>query len=64
MIKFHVCVRFFLWLMMKLALGKNQVLRYMHIHMYAYLKVGFEKLKLLKDGPNHFLLVVMPRISP
>ena len=49
---------------MKLALGLNQILRYMHIHMYAYLKVVFEKLKLLKDGPNHFLLVMMPRISP
>ena len=36
----------------------------MHIHMYAYLKVGFEKLKLFKNDPNHFLLVVMPRILP
>ena len=50
--------------MMKLALGSNKVLRYMHIHTYAYLRVGFERLKLFKDVLNHFLLVVMPRISP
>ena len=31
---------------------------------YAYLRVGFERLKLLKDSLNRFMLVVMPRISP
>ena len=49
---------------MKLALGSNKVLRCMHIHTYAYLRVGFERLKLFKDGINHFLLVVMPMILP
>ena len=47
-------------LMMKWALGSNKVLRC----KYAYHKVGFERRKLSKDGLNHFLLVVMPRISP
>ena len=50
--------------MMKLALGSNKVLKYMHIHTYAYLRVGFDRLKLFKDDLNHFLLVVKPRISP
>ena len=50
--------------MMKLALCSNKVLRYIHIYTYAYPKVGFERLKLSKDGINHFLLVGMPRISP
>ena len=52
--------------MMKLELGSNKVLRYMHIHIhkYAYLRVGFERFKLFKDGLNHFLLVVIPKISP
>ena len=50
--------------MIKLALGSKRVLRYMHIHTYAYLRVGFERLKLFKDGLNHFLLVVIPRILP
>ena len=49
---------------MKLALGSNNVLRYMHIYTYTYPRVGFERLKLFKDGLNHFPLVVMPRISP
>ena len=55
---------FLMYQMMKLTLGSNKVLRYMHIHKYAYLRVGFERLKLFKDGLNHFLLVVIPRISP
>ena len=50
--------------MMKLAFGSNKILKDMHIHTYAYLRVGFERLKLFKDGLHHFLLVVMPRISP
>ena len=50
--------------MMKLELGSNKVLRYIHIYTYAYPRVGFKRLKLSKDGLNHFLLVVMPRISP
>ena len=50
--------------MMKLALSSNKVLRYMHMHTYAYQSVGFERLKLSKDGLNHFPLVVMPRILP
>ena len=37
------------------------MLRYMHI---AYQGQAFESLKLSKDGLNHFMLVVMPRISP
>ena len=49
--------------MMKLTLGSNKVLKYMHMYSYAYPRVGFERLKLFKDGLNHFLLVVMPRIS-
>ena len=31
---------------------------------YAYPRVGSERLKLFKDGLNHFLFVVMPKISP
>ena len=58
--------------MMKLALGSNKVLRYMDIYIYIYIsiytyvypRVGFERLKLSKDDLNHFLLVMMPRISP
>ena len=51
-------------LMMKLALGSNKVLRYMHICTYSYRRVGFERHKLFKDDINNFLLVVMPRILP
>ena len=29
--------------------------------VYVYLKVSFERLKLFKDGLNHFLLIVMSR---
>ena len=50
--------------MMKLTLGSNKVLRYMHIHTYAYLRVGIKRLKLFKDGLNLFLLGVIPRILP
>ena len=50
--------------MMKLALGSNKVLKYMHMYSYAYPRVGFERLKLFKDDLNHFLLVVIPRILP
>ena len=50
--------------MMKLTLGSNRVLKYIHMYSYAYLSVGLERLKLFKDGLNHFLLVVMPKISP
>ena len=53
-----------MWLMMILTLSSNKVLMYMHIYTYAYPRVGFERLKLSKVGLNHFLLVVMPRISP
>ena len=49
---------------MKLALGSNKVLRYMHIYTYTHPRVGFERLKLFKDDLNHFLLVVMPKILP
>ena len=55
---------FLLASMMKLALGLNGVLKYIHMYSYAYPRVGFERLKLFKDGLNHFLLVVIPRISP
>ena len=48
-------------LMMKLTLDSNNVLGYMHISIH---EVSYEMLKLSKDGLNHFLLVVMPRISP
>ena len=37
---------------------------YQGICIEAYNRVGFERHKLFKDGLNHFLLVVMPRISP
>ena len=53
-----------MWFMMKLALCSNKVLRYKDIHTYAYQRVGFERLKLFKDGLNNFLSVVMLRISP
>ena len=46
-------------LIIKLTLGSNKVLRY----AYAYQMVDFERHKLSKDGLNHFLLIVMPRIS-
>ena len=50
--------------MMNLALDSNRVLKYMHMKSYAFPRVGFERLKLFKDGLNHFLLVVMPKILP
>ena len=37
---------------------------YYGICIEAYHRVSYERLKLSKDGLNHFLLVVMSRISP
>ena len=43
-IKFYEGFRLFIcWLMMKLAIGSNKELRYMHMHIT---RVGFEKFKL------------------
>ena len=54
---------FHMALMMKLVLVSNKVLGFMHICI-CISKVGFKRHKIPKDGLNHFLLVVMPRISP
>ena len=52
---------FTLVFLMKLAFISNRVLG---VYAYEYLKDSFERLKLFKDGLNHFQLFVMPMISP
>ena len=46
--------------MMKLVVDSNKEQMYMHMQI---IRVGFERLT-SKNGLYHFLLVVLPRISP
>ena len=46
---------------MILAIGSNKELVYMLMYIIG---VGFKKAQTSKDGLNHFLLVVLSRISP
>ena len=46
-------------LMMRLAIGSNRKLVYIFMHI-----IGIGLKGTSKDGLNHFLLVVLPRILP
>ena len=49
------------WLMMRMATGTNKELVCMFMHVIG---VGFGRPQTSKDGLYHFLLVVLPSISP